>query len=423
MLKNKKLTGNFFALFTLYIANYVLPFLTIPYLSRLLTVEHYGLILYAMSFTLYFTMVCEYGFNFIGVKEVVLVREDKHKLNELFSAITAAKFILFLCSFLVAIIVLLLLPKFSQYWYIYIISMLGLLNNILFPTWFFRGMEQMWHITIIGALMKVISVVMILSLIHNDSQFVFIPVITTAAAIISGLVAQIIIYRRFNIRYVLPNINLIIEQFKKGWYIFISNLAISFYSTANAFFLGLLSTPLAVAFYVAAEKLVIASFDCIAILSQVLFPHIVKSFQEDADKTIKLLQRNFYFFIMVGICASLTLFFGSSFIVKLIFGLKYAPSIKVLQILSILPLIICMTNVLGSQTMIPMEMNKQYTIILILAGCLNLVMIFTFVPKYSYIGSAWSVVTTESVNLILMISFLYYKGIYIWLGKFKRRQV
>ena len=65
-MKSNKLIENIISLSTIKGIEYVLAFITFPYLVRVLQVETYGLIVFSQSIVNYFTLFTDYGFNLSG---------------------------------------------------------------------------------------------------------------------------------------------------------------------------------------------------------------------------------------------------------------------------------------------------------------------------------------------------------------------
>ena len=60
----KNLLENAMAIALTQIVTYVIPLISLPYLSRVLGVEKFGLVFWAQACIQYFIMITEYGFNF-----------------------------------------------------------------------------------------------------------------------------------------------------------------------------------------------------------------------------------------------------------------------------------------------------------------------------------------------------------------------
>lgn len=415
---SKKLFGNIASLSLLQLANYVFPFLTVPYLSRVLSTSHYGLILFSLSFTTYFVIVCDYGFGLTGTKAVAVNAHKPEFLNQLVSNITAIKIVLFILSLILNLIIVFSYAQLREYWFIYVLNIFTLLNSVLFPTWFFQGMERMKYITFIQVMIRALAVSLIFCFVKHDGDYYLWPVINLITTIIGVVVVQYFLYCNFNLRYVIPNWKLVKKELSEGWYVFISTIAISMYTISNSFFLGVMTSATMVAYYASGEKIMNAVQGLLGPISQALYPHLAKIVYNDKVDGIKAIQKALFRIAGVGLIISICLFLASPIIVKLLFGVKYQiATTKVVRILSILPFIVCLSNVFGIQTMLPFGLTKPFSRILVVSGVVNVGLLLILIPRYSYLGTAVSVVITEISVTVMMLFYLTRSGIYVLYGK------
>ena len=92
---------NMSSLTLIQLANYAVPLILIPYISRIVGVENYGKLEYARVFVLYFTVLIDYGFNYTATREIALNRDDKVQLNKIFTQVIICKIVLFLLATLI----------------------------------------------------------------------------------------------------------------------------------------------------------------------------------------------------------------------------------------------------------------------------------------------------------------------------------
>src|SRR5205085_7415588 len=72
-------------------SSYVFPLLTLPYLSRVLNPDRFGLVAFAQSFVWYFVTLTEYGFNLTATRRVAVERDNPEAVTLTFNSTLAAK--------------------------------------------------------------------------------------------------------------------------------------------------------------------------------------------------------------------------------------------------------------------------------------------------------------------------------------------
>ncbi|HRU63670.1 MAG TPA: flippase [Paludibacteraceae bacterium] len=414
----KKLTENFLSLSVLQGLNYLLPLITLPYLVRVLGPEKYGLVAFAQAFIAYFGILTDYGFNLSATREISIQRENKEKISAIFSSVMLIKFVFLILSFILMSVLVFSIHKFRNEWLLYFLTFGTVLGQVLFPIWFFQGIERMKYITWLNIIAKTIFTVLVFVLIHQKTDYVYVPFLGALGTIISGVLALGIIRKHFKVNFHLPSKNEVIHQLREGWYIFISTVAISLYSISNTFILGLFASNTIVGYYSGAEKIINAVQGLLSPVSQTIYPHISKIASESKERALKFLQK---ITILIGSSSfflSLLIFLLAEVVIKILLGGQYLESIKVLRILSFLPFIVGLSNIFGIQTMLTFDYKKAFSNILIIASLINITLAFILVPFFFHIGIAFAVVISETFVTIAMFVYLQRKGIRVLEGKY-----
>jgi len=412
-----RLFENFFSLSFLQVANYIFPLITLPYLVRVLGPEKFGLISFAQAFTGYFMILTDYGFNLSATREIAIYREDKEKISEIFSSVMVIKFFLFLLSLGIMSGIVFTFEKFRQDWEIYYLTFGMVLGQVLFPIWFFQGMERMKYITFLNILAKLIFTIAIFVFVRKVGDYLYVPLLNSLGFIVAGVLGLWIIFKDFGIEFRMPSWEGIKYQLKEGWYIFISTVAISLYTISNTFILGLFTNNTIVGYYSAAEKIIKAIQGLLGPISQTIYPHVSKLMYESKEYGIKFLRKVTLLIGSFSFVLSLIIFIFADLIVGIVLGSQYTESVIVLRILAFLPFIIGLSNIFGIQTMLTLNFRKAFSNILISASFLNLVLAFILVPSLKHIGISISVLISEIFVTLSMFIFLRSKGIKILEGK------
>ncbi|MCZ6704039.1 MAG: oligosaccharide flippase family protein, partial [Ignavibacteria bacterium] len=183
------------------------------------------------------------------------------------------------------------IPFFKSNWEVYALSYGFVLGGVLFPSWFYQGMEQMKYITTIQVLIRSIVTVLIFILIKEESDYLLLVLINSIAQIMIGIFGVVISLVKFKIKFRLPSFEDIKIQLKSGWYIFQSMIAINIYTTSNTFILGLFASETIVGYYAAADKIRMAFQGIQSVLSQTVFPYVNSLAKESYEKFILFIKR------------------------------------------------------------------------------------------------------------------------------------
>ena len=166
-------------LYVLQIANYVVPLITIPYLIRVLGVEKFGAISFALAFMQYFVIIIDYGFNYTATRYISIHRNDNNRINRECCIVFSVKIILLLLSLLIVTTVTWAVPKMRADVTLYLVCFVMVIGNYIFPAWLFQGLEKIKYIAIINFVTKVIFTLSIFFFIKKMNIFIiiYIPII------------------------------------------------------------------------------------------------------------------------------------------------------------------------------------------------------------------------------------------------------
>jgi PST family polysaccharide transporter len=277
MSRNKKVAENYFYLTVLQILNSFFYLLIYPFLIRRLGADSYGLYVFALSITSYSGVLVNFGFSNPGVREISIHRNDKNQLSFILSSILTAQMYIFVIVTLISTALIFLIPFLREHYILYIVSSFTVLSSILFPTWFFQGIEKMGFITILQVGSKILSLPFIFVFVQGKEDFVKLAVINTSSTIIGAVFALFIIVNRMNIR--------VKRQTLRNAYSFVKDALPFFWGSAasivkmqsTSFFTGTFISMSDVAMYDLANKLVMAPTMILANINNALFPKMAKT--------------------------------------------------------------------------------------------------------------------------------------------------
>jgi len=391
----RRLFSNFLSLSFLQVANYIFPLITLPYLVRVLGPEKFGLIAFAQAFIGYFQILTDYGFNLSATREISIHRENKEKVSEIFSSVIVIKFFLLLISLLIMSVIVFSFEKFRQDWQIYYLTFGMVLGNVLFPVWFFQGVENMKYITFLNVLAKLIFTVAIFLFVKQASDYLCVPLLNSIGFVVAGVLSLHIVFRDFGVKLYFPKLESLKHQLKEGWHIFISTVAISLYTISNTFILGLFTNNTIVGYYSAAERIIKVVQGLLGPISQTVYPHISKLAAESKERALNFIRKLVYVIGSGSLFLSLLIFIFATQIVSIVLGSQYHQSIIVLKILSFLPFIIGLSNVFAVQGLYAFEFQWVVPRFIIPIASFHLFLLSILTYFLSVIGTASAVIITE----------------------------
>jgi len=273
----------------------------------------------------------------------------------------------------------------------------SVIGNVLFPVWLFQGMERMTAISITNLAVRTLGAVTILLFVRQPGDFLRYAIVLSVQALVAGLIGAAAAFYLLRISFVWPTWQGTRESIAEGSPLFLSSAAISLYTSGNAFVLGLLTNPVAVGYYSAAERIVTSVAGLVGPFSQAVYPRFSRLARESRVQTLRWARKMLALTGSGSLVLSVLLFIGAPLIVNVFLGPKYTPSAAVIAILSPLPVLIAVSNVLGVQLLFPFGHEKGVLAVVLVAGLANITLAFLLAPRWQASGMATAVVISEAI--------------------------
>ena len=320
---------NFISLALLQGVNYLLPLLSFPFLFRVLGVERWGLVTFGYALMQYFIMFTDFGFNLSATKYISEHKTDLGKINSYLNSTMLGRFFLCGVSFAILLILITCFNKFKSESSFYLLYFGMIIGNVMFPMWFFQGMENMKYITVFNIVAKSLSFLPFFIFIRKPENYIYVPICYSFGFILAGIVSIFIVYFRMGMRWYFTSIEEISNSLKDSSTYFLSRASTSLFTTSNSFLLGLICGNTAVGYYSAAEKLYQAYNQLLTPFTGVLFPHIAKS------RDVLFFKKVFYKITFANFFCVTTVLLFSSYVLRFVYGTADPDILEVFRILVI----------------------------------------------------------------------------------------
>ncbi len=378
------LKGNLAALFVLQISNYIFPLVTLPYLTRKLGLESYGLLVFSQAIMQYFVVLIDYGFSYSATHQVTLHRGNKLRLAETFWSTQCAKAIIVLLSAMVLLAMLALIPRLRDDWEVYAVSFFGTICAGFVPLWYFQGIEKMQEVTYAQLVTRALSVAGIFLFVKQPGDVVKAVAVQGAASFLSLVLCSYIMTIVSPVSLVLPKAPDIAQSLKSGWRIFSSTMVTTLYMTTNLVLVGSFGGKEAAGYYGAADKLTSAVRLLLNPFRQALFPHFTRLAAE-APMQARLDLKRVVVVLGLGFgLASLLLAVFSSQLVNFLYGPEFGRSAKLVLIMSPVPLLVAVSTCFAVFFMLGFGFHTQWQRLIFSAAVVNYCVLGALMLVMSY---------------------------------------
>jgi PST family polysaccharide transporter len=194
---------------------------------------------------------------------------------------------------------------------------------------------------------------------------------------------------------------------REGFTLFVSQAAVRAYTSGNTFILGMFTNMTVAGYYSAAERVVQMMLGLLGPVSQAVYPRAVQLAASSREAALDLTRKMLMFTGTAGFMLSAGILVTAPWVVPILLGAKFLPAITIMQILSPLPFLVALSNVLGIQIMVPFKHDVAFTVILVAAGLFNLGMSALLAPHWQGNGMAFSVTFSE---LLVTAAMFWYLG-------------
>jgi len=279
---------------------------------------------------------------------------------------------------------------------LYALSFGAVAGNTLFPVWFFQGTEKMEHISNLNIIGGIIFAFSIFIFVRGPQDYLMVPLINSSVFLITGLLGQYIVFRRFGVSFKFPGHKNVRQQLKAGWNIFISNVAINAYTTTRIFTVGLLTNNSITGLYSIAEKIAnLAQTFPLASFSQALFPRLSKVFNKNKVKALKIMQRVQQITVNISLICLPVIFIFAHLIVRVVCGRDYLETVLSLRLLLISVFFIS-SNAFRVQFLLVCGKTHIYSRVHVIMAMIGLPLIFLLIYSFSYVGAAVAAAAIEA---------------------------
>lgn len=326
--KHKTFYSNVVWQYGLQLIKYVMPLLTLPYLTRVLEPQGYAVYAYVVSFMTFAQTFVEFGFNLSGTKQVVEAR-DAHALGRVTGSITQARLALCVLAGIACAIIGTFIPIMRENAFYACLAYIAVCGRALAPDFLFQGKEQMAPITVRYFLSKGTSTVLTFVLVHSMADILWVPMLDIAASAIALAWSFSSARKMFGLKIEWVATRLYLKELARSGYYCLSNMSSTAFSGFTTLLIGIaIKDPAQISYWSLSMTAIGAVQSLYSPIINSLYPHMVAQGDFAFAKRLAFISVPFVF---GGTALFLIM---SEFIMLVLGGAEYLPGAYVLRLVT-----------------------------------------------------------------------------------------
>lgn len=394
----------------------LLPLITAPYISRTLGATAVGIYSYTNSVAYYFLMIAMLGISNHGNRSVAAIRDNKSKLNKVFSSIYTLQ--LFTYSIAVILYVIYIISFVNDNKIVAIIQLLYVISGLFDISWLFFGVEK-FRITVgRNAIIKICTVLCMFIFVHTPDDLWKYTLIMSGGTFLSQ--AYLWMFVGKEVTFVKVSVKDIMRNVRPVLILFIPVISYSIYKVLGKVMLGNMSNYEQVGYFQSAEKIINIPMGVITALGTVMLPRMSNLIAKgDSEKTNQYIRVSFKFVTLIGSAIAFGLIGVTDVLTPVFFGIDFLPTAPIISLLSLTVFAMAWANVIRTQYLIPYGLDRVYLLSTIIGAVFNMSINALLIPKFHAIGASIGTIVAEfGVMIVQMIAirkklpvWQYYKSV------------
>ena len=366
--KHGSLLKNTAMLSVLQLSTYALGLIAIPYETRVLGVETYGVLGAATAIMVYFQLVIDFGFLLSATEAAASHRDDLSYLRKLLTGVTACKLVLAAGSYAVLLGLCRVIDAWNGREGLFSLFFLSTVFTSLMPDYLYRGLEKMTAITIRTVAIRAFFTAAIFIFLKKPEDLYIIPVLNIIGNGLAMVAAYWDLAKRFQVSFTRVTLREIAANLKRSSVFFLSRIATTAYTSLNTVILDMITVSGgATGLYTASDKLITTGRNVLTPISDSLYPYMTR------NRDFRLVKK-----ILLIAMPPITLFCAACFIwaeplCRLLLGEEFGPAGQVLRAMLPVGIVTLPNYILGFPTLTAMGLSRWANYSVIFGSVLHMV--------------------------------------------------
>ena len=381
----------------------IFPFITYPYILRVLGLDNVGRFTFSDSYISYYVLLAGLGVGTYAVREGARVRNEKEKINTLTSQIFTINIISMIVSLLLLILTIVFIPPLYKYRALLLVLSLQVILKTVGIEWIYSIYEDYAFVTIRSICFQILSLVLMFIFVRKPEDTVIYACIVVFSSGIANLI-NFVYSRKYCHVGIVKNLDLK-RHIKPILILFAMTATVTVYVNSDILILNFMCGDEAdtiVGIYSVSTKVytviktILSSIIVVSIprLSSILGSGDKEKFNEVATDVYKTL-------LAVMLPSMVGIILLRKEIVLIVSGTEDClPATSSLALLSI-AIVFCMGAWFWGQcVLVPMKLDKKIFTITIISALINIILNFILIPFWQENAAAFTTILAEAFSFV-----------------------
>ena len=370
-------------------------------IARYLGVNDYGILSFAISFTVLLGMGTDIGMSTFATREI---SKDRSKTHKFINNVLPFKIILSIALFIVTALILILLGYNKLT--IEVALIISIETIFICMIKFIGGVFQAYENQKINSIGEMIAAILLLIFTFIVIMFDWGLIGVALSYALAYLIFLLHMIFNMNKSFGIPKFEWDFKFWKETAIKSIPfGLSIFFYTvyfSIDIVMIQMMAGDYATGLYNSAYKIVSVFAAFYVIYQYVIFPLMSKLYAENTDLLKLSFEQAFKYSLLILLPISIGVYFYSPYIINLIYSSQYALASPAMQIL-IWTVVFLFINGVATSLLNSIGKEVSVTKIYLVAAIFNIVLNYLTIPVWSYIGASVTTVLSEILILVLMM--------------------
>ena len=371
----------------------IVPFITSPYVSRVLGPEGIGTYSVTTSIAKYFSMFAALGMSNYVNRLISKARDNHDNLSITFCNLFYFQALTSSLCILLYIFYYLLVGR-GNYGVVSLCQTPYVLAAFFEISWFFYGLENFKFMVIRNAIVKIATAICVFIFVKEASDLWIYVLINSLSLLIGQLSMWPFLLKK--VYWSKPQWRLIRQHFKPNIILLVSVVAVSIYTILDKIMIESLSSTAEVGYYENSEKLFNLGCSLVGSVGLVLLPRMTYLTEVNDLKNIdSVLKSSTKYLLALAFALSFGLIGVADPLCVIFFGQEFANSGAVLSALSVAIIFYTWSNILRTEYLLPIGEDKIFVKGTVFAAIINVVANYLLIPSYGAVGAAIGTVMAQ----------------------------